>query len=167
MAPINRSRVTGLARGEIIPNRCGDAKGAAIAPEDPAPAIREKPWREPYDLLLAFVESQSADERDQLRPRLRWACSELKRRTWFLRRHGYRRGEPNIAQLDKEFRPPIGEDGSIDYSAIVVNTSQRDQNLGPAIERLAKLLRVNQEKIDADSWRLIHDEIFRLSYYDG
>jgi hypothetical protein len=57
-------------------------------PEDYAP-IAARPWREPYDLLLAFAETESADERDRLRPRVRGACRELKRRLWFYRHSGW------------------------------------------------------------------------------
>jgi hypothetical protein len=53
------------------------------------PPIARRDWREPYDYLLAFATVSSVDERERLRPRLRWACREFRKRTYYLRGINY------------------------------------------------------------------------------
>ncbi len=91
-------------------------------------AIVSRPWREPYDVLLAFAVADG-DDVERLHPRVSWACRELKKRAWYLKRDPLE---------------PVPEKDSI----------LRDQELGSAVEALIHALRRNPTVDDATRQRI-------------
>jgi hypothetical protein len=114
---------------------------------DKPPAIKARPWREPYDVFMAFVKAATMEERELLRPRIPWACREFRKRTYYLKRDNYR---AEYVTPRKAKPHALGGDATL-----------RDQELHPAVNRLFDAMRTSAP-IDEDSRRRILAELERL-----
>jgi hypothetical protein len=127
-------------------------------------ASKERKWAEPYEWILWFVTAGSDREVTQLRPRLRWACRELKKRTYYLKRHFIQCGSVEYGSsvvVGEEITFPDLPPG--DYEPFLW-----DPKLGVALYRLREAVHANGA-IDDDSRRRINDtikQIFTLKVKD-
>jgi hypothetical protein len=111
-----------------------------------APPIADRLWREPFNILWAFVNTESIEERDRLRPMVPGACREFRKRTHYLKR--------NYLQRNMRWSYP-----DADFNI-------RDQGLHGGAQRLLDAMSSNGS-IDDDSRRRIFRELNRLFTYKG
>jgi hypothetical protein len=124
------------------------------------PAIQPRPWREPYDVLLAFVTATTAEEIERLRPGIASAMRDLKKRTWYLK-----------MDEDPPSQPPSdwieNEDGTFStLSGFPVNDcAWRDPEIGHALMKLLNATRANK-LIDKATRLQIVKVLLKIGDYD-
>jgi hypothetical protein len=73
------------------------------------PAIAPMPWREPYELLMAFAQLQTREEADVMAEMVPKACRNLKRRGYYLKQRSLVGKECQPTLRDQAFSEALRE----------------------------------------------------------